>query len=87
VRPTQHPPAEGISVYTLIERHDGDSSKPFHETAGGMAMPQANDFDGGLGRPVGSLRRGTESARPSKCHATTHADARETDSVQLFEPS
>jgi methanogenic corrinoid protein MtbC1 len=45
-----------------------------------MAMPQANDFDGGLGRPVGSLRRGTESARPSKCHATTHADARETDS-------
>jgi methanogenic corrinoid protein MtbC1 len=84
LRLTQHLPAEGISVHTSIERHDGDSSEPFHLSAGGMAMPQANDFDGGLDRPIGSLRSGTESARNATHHAinhaTNHGDARSTDS-------
>ncbi|MEY3143863.1 MAG: hypothetical protein RLY21_2356 [Planctomycetota bacterium] len=35
-------------------------------------MPQANDFDGGFDRPIGSVRSGTESAR----HGAPSTDAR-----------
>ena len=41
-------------------------------------MPQAKDFDGGLDRPIGSSRGGTESARPESFDNDAHAsnDAR-----------